>query len=122
MPRGGPRPGAGAPRGNLNALKTGAHSDRFRAVIAALLIHPDTRRVLLALVGPKRAQLQSDRMRQTLIDIARIVKEQRQTSIGQKRAPQTQEITKNAKKTKNNSSIKPRHLVSPSLDTPPRGR
>ena len=99
MPRGGPRPGAGAPRGNLNALKTGAHSRRFRAVIAALFIHPDIRRVLLALAGPKRAQLESDRMRQTLIDIARLVKEQQHTSIGQKRAPQTQSATKNAKRT-----------------------
>ena len=100
MPRGGPRPGAGAPRGNLNALKTGAHSRRFRAVIAALLTHPDTRRVLLTLNGPKRARLDSDRMRQTLIDIARLVREQRQTSIGQKRAPQTQQTTEKAKKTK----------------------
>ena len=98
MPRGGPRHGAGAPRGNLNALKTGAHSRRFRAVIAALLTHPDTRRVLLTLNGPKRAQLDSDRMRQTLIDIARLVKEQRQTSIGQKRAPQTQSAKKTQKK------------------------
>jgi hypothetical protein len=54
----------------------------------------------------KRAQLESDRMRHTLIDIARLVKEQQQTSIGQKRTPQTQQTIEKAKKTKNNGSIK----------------
>jgi hypothetical protein len=117
MPRGGPRPGAGAPRGNLNALKTGAHSRRFRAVIAALLIHPDTRRVLLTLNGPKRAQLDSDRMRQTLIDIARLVREQQQVSIGQKRARQTQSATKNTEKT-----IEQRLNQTPAPRCPQSGR
>ncbi len=47
--RGGRRPGAGAPRGNLNALKTGARSQQFKALIIALLAVPDTRRVLMHL-------------------------------------------------------------------------
>ena len=47
MPRGGRRPGAGAPRGNLNALRTGARSKQVKTVMLALLIVPETRRVLL---------------------------------------------------------------------------
>ena len=47
MPRGGRRPGAGAPKGNLNALRTGTRSKQLKAVIIALLAIPETRRVLL---------------------------------------------------------------------------
>jgi hypothetical protein len=43
--------------------------------------------------------------------LPRLVKEQQRTSIGQKRAPQTQEITEKAKKTKNNGSIKALRLA-----------
>lgn len=49
MPRGGRRPGAGAPFGNTNALKTGRHSVRVKAVIGALLADDETREVLLRL-------------------------------------------------------------------------
>lgn len=31
--KGGRRPGAGAPKGNLNALKTGAHSKKVRELL-----------------------------------------------------------------------------------------
>jgi len=37
MPRGGKRPGAGAPKGNLNALKTGRRSKQLLALTEALL-------------------------------------------------------------------------------------
>ena len=46
-PRGGRRPGAGAPKGNLNALRTGTRSKQLKAVVLALLIVPQTRHVLL---------------------------------------------------------------------------
>ena len=36
MPRGGPRKGAGAPRGNLNALTDGNHSRRLWEIAVAL--------------------------------------------------------------------------------------
>lgn len=49
MPGGGRRRGAGAPRGNYNALKSGAYSPRVRTVLGALLINDDTREVLLEL-------------------------------------------------------------------------
>ena len=50
MPRGGKRPGAGAPRGNLNALKTGSRSKQLNDVIEALLASPTIRRLMLKLV------------------------------------------------------------------------
>src|SRR5438445_10909753 len=49
MPRGGRRPGAGAPRGNLNALKTGERSRRVQAVIQALMLDSEARQVFLTL-------------------------------------------------------------------------
>ncbi|MEX2245133.1 MAG: hypothetical protein WEC75_00430 [Dehalococcoidia bacterium] len=71
MPRGGRRPGAGAPRGNLNALKTGAHSRRARTVITALLANPDTRAVLLKL---GRNQLDgNDPFRDVIVASARLL-------------------------------------------------
>jgi hypothetical protein len=56
MPRGGRRPGAGAPLGNTNALKTGAHSGRVKAVVLALMHDPETREVLLHLGASARAR------------------------------------------------------------------
>ena len=41
MPRGGRRPGAGAPKGNLNAVKTGRYSKRLRTVARALSSIPE---------------------------------------------------------------------------------
>jgi len=45
MPRGGKRPGAGAPRGNFNALKRGNHSPRVRFVLSLLRFLPEAREV-----------------------------------------------------------------------------
>ena len=49
MPRGGRRPGAGAPRGNLNAMRGGKHSPRARAVIAMTGVHRNKRAVFIDL-------------------------------------------------------------------------
>ena len=49
MSRGGRRPGAGAPRGNLNALRTGARSKQLKTLVIVLMAVPETRRVLLHL-------------------------------------------------------------------------
>jgi len=46
MPRGGKRPGAGAPRGNLNALKHGLRSQQVRSLSLALAQIPLLRRYL----------------------------------------------------------------------------
>ena len=43
MPRGGSRPGAGAPKGNFNGVKGGAYSRRMRFALAALLSVPEYR-------------------------------------------------------------------------------
>ena len=45
--RGGCRPGAGAPRGNMNALKTGAYSRQFAELGRLLAADPKIRAVLL---------------------------------------------------------------------------
>ncbi len=55
MPRGGRRPGAGAPRGNLNALKHGRDSAYVQTLIHALATHPATREALIRLARRQRA-------------------------------------------------------------------
>jgi hypothetical protein len=56
VPLGGSRPGAGAPRGNLNALKTGAHSAQFKAAVHAVLSHDEIRPILLAIIEKRRRE------------------------------------------------------------------
>ena len=41
MPRGGKRPGAGAPKGNFNGVRSGDHSVRMLAVYLALVNYPE---------------------------------------------------------------------------------
>jgi hypothetical protein len=47
MPRGGKRPGAGAPKGNLNALKHGERSKQFAGLGAIIASSPKARTLLL---------------------------------------------------------------------------
>ncbi len=49
--RGGRRPGAGAPRGNLNALKHGKYSKQFSELGLLVAASPNVRETLLALAG-----------------------------------------------------------------------
>ena len=49
MPKGGKRPGAGAPKGNLNALKHGRRSRQFAALGAVIAASPSARKLLLRL-------------------------------------------------------------------------
>lgn len=58
--RGGHRPGAGAKPGNLNALKHGRHSPRFRALAQDLTIHPDLRQAVIR-TARRQARLQRQR-------------------------------------------------------------
>ncbi len=46
MPRGGRRPGAGAPKGNFYAVKSGTSSRRMRLAFAALLAVPEYRHLV----------------------------------------------------------------------------
>lgn len=47
--RGGKRPGAGAPKGNMNAMKHGGYSKQFAQIGALFASDPRTREALLAL-------------------------------------------------------------------------
>jgi hypothetical protein len=47
--RGGPRPGSGAPKGNVNALKHGRYSRRQAHLLESLLAVPDAREAFIAL-------------------------------------------------------------------------
>lgn len=49
MPRGGRRPGAGAPKGNTNAIKHGRYSSHAKALVNALATDPEAQRILLGL-------------------------------------------------------------------------
>jgi len=55
-PRGGRRPGAGAPRGNLNALKHGRRSRQFAEIGAIIAADPRASATLLALAGRRHAK------------------------------------------------------------------
>ena len=85
MPRGGKRPGAGAPRGNLNALKTGARSQQLNTVIEALLASPTIRRLMLKLV--QQDVRRNQRLHQAIADA---VDSYRRRSISRKTTRQTQ--------------------------------
>ncbi len=51
---GGHRPGAGAPKGNLNALKDGRHSARYRRLVQSLALLPEVRDTLIGLGEHRR--------------------------------------------------------------------
>ena len=52
--RGGRRPGAGAPKGNLNALKHGENSRQLQQLALALSLVPDARKALNRLAKRQR--------------------------------------------------------------------
>ena len=67
-PRGGPRPGAGAPRGNLNALKHGRYS-RFRDMLAPQPVTAAAARRLIT-----REQRAAERHAANLMTLARVAR------------------------------------------------
>jgi hypothetical protein len=70
--RGGHRPGAGAPRGNLNALKSGARSKQLKAFVTAMMTIPQTREMLDRL--SRMQQHRRDQLADTLVYYAQIVR------------------------------------------------
>ena len=70
--RGGRRPGAGAPAGNLNALKTGARSRQLRAFVTAMLGAPETRHMLERLI--RMDQRRRDQLADALAYYAQLVR------------------------------------------------
>ena len=69
MPRGGRRPGAGAPKGNLNALKHGLRSQQLRQLTEELARSP-TMRAFLARLQQRAARRQSEFQAQQAAAIA----------------------------------------------------
>ena len=69
MPRGGRRPGAGARKGNINALKHGRRSRRLNELGAQLAASPAVRQLLLRLASREEsAAREADRIAARLID------------------------------------------------------
>ena len=56
MPRGGFRKGAGAPRGNLNALKSGRYSAQLDAAFRTVVSREDIRPIFLAIMNKRRQE------------------------------------------------------------------
>jgi hypothetical protein len=56
MPRGGKRPGAGAPKGNLNAYRHGKNSQQYQRLLQALADDPEALRILQQLAVPDQKQ------------------------------------------------------------------
>ena len=79
MPHGGKRPGAGAPKGNLNALKSGRRSRQLKIVIGALVAAPSVRRVMLQLA--QQDIRRNPRLRDTIAALARLSDPRWQRSI-----------------------------------------
>jgi len=103
MPHGGKRPGAGAPKGNLNALKSGRRSRQLKIVIGALVAAPSVRRVMLQLA--RQDIRRNPRLRETIAALARLSDPRWQRSIKRaaKRAAhlQTQQNKKNGNRSNN---------------------
>jgi len=103
MPHGGKRPGAGAPRGNLNALKSGRRSRQLKIVIEALVAAPSVRRVMLRLA--QQDIRRNPGLHDTIAALARLSDPRWQRSIKRaaKRAAhlQTQQNKKNGNRSNN---------------------
>jgi hypothetical protein len=99
MPHGGKRPGAGAPRGNLNALKAGRRSRQLNIVIAALVAAPTVRRVMLQLA--QQDIRRNPRLRETIAALARLSDPRWQRSIKKAAHPQTQQQKKSGNRSNN---------------------
>jgi hypothetical protein len=99
MPHGGKRPGAGAPKGNLNALKTGTRSRQLKIVIGALVAAPSVRRVMLQLA--RQDIRRNPRLRETIAAVARLSDPRWQRSIKKAAHLQTQQKRKNDNRSDN---------------------
>jgi CRISPR/Cas system-associated endonuclease Cas1 len=63
MGRGGKRPGAGAPRGNLNGFKHGRNSQQFRKLLQLVENDPAVARVVAGLIDQNERQAARARKR-----------------------------------------------------------
>jgi benzoyl-CoA reductase/2-hydroxyglutaryl-CoA dehydratase subunit BcrC/BadD/HgdB len=60
MPRGGRRPGAGAPRGNLNAYKHGRNSRAVHQLVEIVATNPEALALLNQIIGGNKARYKRD--------------------------------------------------------------
>jgi len=94
MPRGGKRAGAGAPIGNLNALKHGGTSILVQTLMRALAKNPATRDALLRMrTNERRRRKQAEKTAAVLLGalIKRATSQQiNQPNDGNGRAPDTE--------------------------------
>ncbi len=82
MPRGGKRPGAGAPKGNFNALRHGRRSAQFAQLGALLAANPTTREAMLNFA--RRLETKQESAVQGAVELhARIVEEARKIARGE---------------------------------------
>jgi hypothetical protein len=82
MPRGGKRPGAGAPRGNFNALKHGRRSAQFAQLSVVIAGNPKTRDAILNFAH--RLDIKQDNAIKGAIELhARIIEEARKIARGE---------------------------------------
>ncbi len=79
--RGGRRPGAGAPKGNLNALKTGLYSKQFAALGSILAADSKLRETLLA-IGDRLGLKQRRANEIAAVLLTRFVENERRNSGG----------------------------------------
>jgi len=69
MPRGGKRPGAGAPKGNINALKHGRRSRQIAKLGAIIAASPTANKILLRLADRREMEGQrADELAARIID------------------------------------------------------
>jgi len=54
MPRGGKRPGAGAPKGNMNGLKHGRYSKQHKRLAEMIAADPECQKLLLDIAKRNR--------------------------------------------------------------------
>ena len=99
MPHGGKRPGAGAPRGNLNALKSGRRSRQLKVVIEALVAAPTVRGLMIRLA--QQDIRRNPRLRETIAALARLSDPRWQRSIKKAAHLQTQQQKENGNRSDN---------------------
>jgi hypothetical protein len=120
MPRGGRRPGAGAPKGNLNAVKHGAYSRQFAQLGALVAASPVACQTLLRLIDRHHARNRTaDELASYILGqiIARGLKRGRDRLILLPPVEDSESITQNTGSHEENPKFHPRDNQSPDVKT-----
>jgi hypothetical protein len=79
MPRGGRRPGAGAPKGNWNALTTGLRSKRLQDLVLSLRDDPQfvaVYRLIIEAAARKKRRDDAQKAKAIVVALAQLLKRQ----------------------------------------------